>query len=36
MRAFTYERAADPVAAAPAVAGRPGAKFMRAAPTCST
>ena len=28
MRAFTYERAADPVAAARAVAGRPGAKFI--------
>ncbi|USI74926.1 FAD binding domain-containing protein [Sphingomonas morindae] len=28
MRAFTYERAADPVAAARAVAARPGAKFL--------
>jgi xanthine dehydrogenase YagS FAD-binding subunit len=28
MRAFTYERAKDPVAAARAVAGRPGAKFI--------
>ncbi len=28
MRAFTYERPADPVAAARAVAGRPGAKFI--------
>ncbi len=28
MRAFTYERAKDPVAAARAVAGKPGAKFI--------
>ncbi len=28
MKAFTYERAKDPVAAARAVAGRPGAKFI--------
>ena len=28
MRAFTYERAHDPVAAARAVAGRPGARFI--------
>lgn len=28
MKAFTYERASDPVAAARAVAGRPGAKFI--------
>ncbi len=28
MRAFTYERASDPVAAARAVAGRPNAKFI--------
>lgn len=28
MRAFTYERAKDPAAAARAVAGRPGAKFI--------
>ncbi len=28
MRAFTYERATDPVAAARAVAGRPGARFI--------
>lgn len=28
MKAFTYERAHDPVAAARAVAGRPGAKFI--------
>jgi len=28
MKAFTYERARDPVAAARAVAGRPGAKFI--------
>ena len=28
MRAFTYERAKDPVAAARSVAGRPGAKFI--------
>ncbi|WP_419814148.1 FAD binding domain-containing protein [Glacieibacterium sp.] len=28
MRAFTYERATDPIAAVRAVAGRPGAKFI--------